>query len=247
VPGLTLSVDYYHFKVRNVINTVAAQTIVNQCYDSATLANPFCASFQRAGATGGPAGEVPFQILENSLLASSLNYASMMASGINLEASYQHRFDRIGTVTAHGTYTHVLSRNDYLNPSDPARADRISGELGDPIDAFNFDIDLKHGPVSIGYTLRFIGHMVLNTWEDTHSVQGRAPENADYADRKWYPNVYYHNIRGSLDVTDKLNMFAGIDNVLNREPPFGLTGVTANSGIYDVRGRYMYVGARIKY
>jgi outer membrane receptor protein involved in Fe transport len=247
VPGLTLSVDYYNFKVKNVINTVDAQTIADQCYDSATLANPFCSAFQRAGAGGGPGGEQQYRIIENSLLASSLNYASLKASGINVDLAYQHNFSGIGTVTARTSYTHVLKRDDFLDPTDPTRADRIRGELGDPIDAVNFDIDLKRGPVSIGYGLRYIGHMVLNEWEDTHTTQGRPPENADYADRQWYPAVWYHDVRASVDVTGNLNVFGGIDNVGNRKAPFGLTGVSDGSGIYDVRGRYFYAGARINY
>ncbi|WP_254602161.1 TonB-dependent receptor domain-containing protein [Sphingomonas bacterium] len=247
VPGLTLSIDYYNIKVKNVIQSVAAQTTINQCYDSATLANPFCALFQRAGAGGGPNGEDPFRIIENSLLVSSLNYASLRARGINLDAGYHHRFDGIGELSAHGVYTHVIQRDSFLNPIDPGRADRIRGELGDPIDAFNLDIDVRRGKVTFGYGVRFIGHMVLNTWEDTHSVQGRAPENADYADRQFYPTVWYHALRTSLDVTSKVNLFAGVDNLTDRVPPFGLTGVGGGSGIYDVRGRYLYTGARVKF
>ena len=247
-PGFALSIDYYNIRVRNVIATVAAQTAVNQCYDSATLANPFCGTFQRvaAGQTG-PNGEQQYRIVENSLLASALNFASLKVQGINLDASYAHRLGAFGLLTAHGVYTHVIQRDQFLNPTSPDRADRVRGELGDPIDSFNLDLDLQRGKVAVGYTLRFIGHMVLNAWEDTHSVQGRAPENADYADIQYYPNVFYHNIRGSLDVTPSLELFAGIDNLLNRLPPFGLTGVNANSAIYDVRGRYIYTGAHVRF
>ena len=78
-------------------------------------------------------------------------------------------------------------------------------------------------------------------------MQGRAPENLDYADVQYYPNVFYHNVRTSVDVTKNLNIFAGMDNVGNRKPPFGLTGITAGSGIYDVRGRYLYAGAHVRY
>jgi outer membrane receptor protein involved in Fe transport len=35
----------------------------------------------------------------------------------------------------------------------------------------------------------------------------------------------------------------GVDNVLNRNPPYGLTGAGAGSGIFTNRGRFFYAGA----
>jgi outer membrane receptor protein involved in Fe transport len=88
---------------------------------------------------------------------------------------------------------------------------------------------------------------VLNTIEDITSVQGRPPENADYADIRSYPSVIYHDLRLGLDATDKFNFYFGIDNVGNRKPPLGLTGIGGGSGIFDVRGRFFYAGAVAKF
>ncbi|MBV8686472.1 MAG: TonB-dependent receptor [Alphaproteobacteria bacterium] len=246
VPGLSVSVDYYNITVNKVISSIAAQTIVNQCYDQPTLQNPFCSLFQRAGASGGPRGEIPFQILEGSLLQSSLNFAKLKARGIDTEIAYRHRFD-FGTIGGRLTYTHVLQRDNFLNPADPTFANRIMYELGDPRDAFNFNLDLKTGPYTFGYQARFIGKQYLNTYEDYNSLQGRAPENADYADIKFYPSVFYHDVRLGFDASDKFNFYIGIDNALNRKPPLGLTGIGAGSAIYDVRGRFFYAGAVAKF
>jgi len=46
----------------------------------------------------------------------------------------------------------------------------------------------------------------------------------------------------NVDLDKKFNMYVGVDNVTNVQPPFGLTGVGGGSGIYDVRGRYFYAG-----
>ena len=73
------------------------------------------------------------------------------------------------------------------------------------------------------------------------------PQNADYASLKKYPDVFYHDARMGYDVTEKFNIYVGVDNIGNRAPPFGLTGVGAGSGIYDVRGRYGYIGAVAKF
>src|SRR5690606_23044594 len=76
IPGLVLSVDYFDIEVDDVISSVSAQNILNLCYDSPTLDNAFCSMFERAGPGGGPNGEIPFQVLEGSLLQSALNFAS---------------------------------------------------------------------------------------------------------------------------------------------------------------------------
>ena len=89
--------------------------------------------------------------------------------------------------------------------------------------------------------------MYLNTAEDYLSVNGLPPQNNDYAPIVKYPTVTYHDIRLGLDVTEKLNMYLGVDNVGDKKPPFGLSGVGGGSGIYDVRGRYFYVGFNAKF
>lgn len=246
IPGLSLSVDYYDIKIDNVITSVSAQTIANQCYDLADLNNQFCALIQRAGAGGGPNGEEQFRILEGTLLASTLNFAKLTARGLDFNLGYRKSFDW-GSVAVNGVWTHALERDNFVNPTDPNRINRILGELGDPKDAFNLRTKVDVGNVGFTYELRYLGGMYLNTYEDFNELQGRPPENPDYAQVKKYPAVWYHNIRLDADVNDKLNVYFGVDNLFDRQPPFGLTGVGAGSGIYDVRGRYGYVGAVAKF
>ncbi|MBN8843407.1 MAG: TonB-dependent receptor [Sphingomonadales bacterium] len=247
VPGLSLSVDYYDIKIDNVITSVAAQTIVNQCYDQPTLNNPFCGSFERVGVNGATGnGEEAFRIVEGTLLQSTLNFAKLTARGIDVNLNYRKSFDW-GSLAFNGVWTHALERSNFLNPANPNFENRILSELGDPVDAFNLRTNAKIGKVGFTYELRYLGGMYLNTYEDFNSLQGRPPENPDYAQVKKYPAVWYHNIRFDADVNDRFNVYLGVDNLFDRQPPYGLTGVGAGSGIYDVRGRYGYVGAIAKF
>ena len=246
IPGLSISSDYYDITVKDVITSVSAQQILNSCYDAATLDNPFCSLFQRAGPGGGPRGEQQFRVLEGSLLQSTLNFAKLKVRGIDTEVAYRKTFDW-GTLGLRGVWTHVLQNDGFTNPADPGRANRFIKELGDPQDQVNFNANVKSGKVTVGYQMRWIESQVLNTYEDLFSVQGRAPENADYADTQFYGDVYYHDARIDFDVDDRFNVYMGVDNITNRMPPFGLTGVGGGSGIYDVRGRYFYAGAVAKF
>jgi outer membrane receptor protein involved in Fe transport len=251
IKGFTVSVDYYNIRVNGVITSVTAQTIANNCYDAATLNNPFCALFTRYRGTGnGPLGEVPGQILGNSLIQAPLNFAKYQRKGIDTQINYTTRLSSNVRLSTNLIYTHSLKASNYTNTTDPTREDRLLSELGNPRDEFQWDTDLTVGAVTFGYRLHFIGPMYLNTFEDFNSLQGRAPENADYASFEKYPSVAYHSVRVQWDLKNgngfgkSYQMFFGVDNLLDKHPPLGSTATGSGSAIYDFRGRNFYAGFR---
>ena len=246
LPGFSISADYYTITVKNVISSVDAQTIANLCYDSPSLDNLFCNQFERAGANGGPAGEVAHQILEGSMLESSLNFAKFKVRGIDVQADYNHDLG-FGKLSLNAVWTHILQNDQFTDPTDATWKDRFMNELADPKDAVNFNATLDMGKVKFGYQLRWLGGMYLNTYEDYNELNGLPPQNADYAPIKKYPSVWYHDVRLGVDVTDQFNWYVGVDNVTDRYPPYGLTGITGGSGIYDNRGRYIYTGIKANF
>jgi len=48
-------------------------------------------------------------------------------------------------------------------------------------------------------------------------------------------------------VDDRFRIYGGIDNITDRQPPLGLDGTGAGSGIYNNIGRFFYVGAEAKF
>ncbi|QMW22417.1 TonB-dependent receptor domain-containing protein [Sandaracinobacteroides saxicola] len=251
-PGFTLTVDYYDVTVNKVITSPSAQNILNACYDGPDLTNQFCSLFQRSGAGGGPNGEEPFQIVEGSLQQIQLNYAKLKVRGIDVEAAYRHEFQSGVQLGTRVLYTRAIQNDQFLDPANPNFADQLLLELGDPRDSFNWNVDLKAGPFSLAYQMRYIGKMIvtqgtLGTYEDFFGKQGRPPQNADFADRTFYSPVTYHNVRAGVDVNDKFNFYIGVDNIGNRKPPLGLTGIGGGSAIYDNRGRFFYAGAVAKF
>lgn len=255
IPGLTVSVDYYNIKVKNIISALGAQTIVNLCYDSPTLNNPYCAQFSRNRTSGlGPGGEEPFRIIEGSLISGGINFAKRQVRGIDFDVSYEHNFN-FGKFSTHFVYTHVLTSDQYNDPTRPDFVDRIMSETGDPQDAFNWDFNLKVGKVGLGYQLRFIGKQLIpgNAAENIYSVNGQPPQNADFSDPLWFPTVFYHAVKVDVDVTSKFNAFLGVDNMFDTKVPFLLPGAGSTSSgqaatrIYDNRGRFFYAGVTAKF
>ncbi|MCI4592305.1 TonB-dependent receptor [Sphingobium sp. BYY-5] len=254
IPGLSISVDYYSITVNNVIASINAQQVANLCYDSSSLDNQFCKLFQRAGASGGSRGEQAYQILEGSLLESSANFAKLKVRGVDTTINYRRDFGW-GLLNLGIIWTRALQNDEFTNPDDPSFRDRILGELGDPKNQVNLNTSIKFGKVTLGYQMRWIDKMYLNTYEDYNSLNGLPPQNIDYAAVAKYPSVSYHDIRADLDVSERFNIYLGVDNVGNKMPPYGLTGVgnglntaaNGGAGIYDVRGRYVYAGVVAKF
>ncbi|HEX8624271.1 MAG TPA: TonB-dependent receptor [Allosphingosinicella sp.] len=247
LPGFALSVDYYDITVNDVITSLSAQAIINACVDLPDINNQFCGQFQRAGAGGGPRGEIQGQILENSLEVVPLNFAKLKVRGIDAELSYRRKLGNIGNLTTRVVYTRVLENSSFLNPVTPNFGNSARGELGDPVDAFNLDINLKSGPVTLGYEMRYLGKMSNGAIENYNSYQGRPPQNADAFDVRYYPAVFYHDFRLGIDAGERFNFYMGVDNAFNRNPPYGLSGIGAGSGIYTNRGRFFYAGAVAKF
>ena len=252
IPGLSLTVDYFNITVNKVIASIDAQTILNNCYDSSDLNNPFCNLFTRAGAGGGPRGEIAFQVLESSLLASTFNFAKLKARGIDAELAYRHSF---GPVLANfrANYTRVLQRDDFTDPTDSSFSDRIMSEAGTPKDRLTANLDGTVGSFTFGYQFRWIGKQVFGAAENTYSVNGQPPQNPDYSDPRFYPNVYYHDVRAEVAINDAFAMYGGIDNLTNKFGPYGSTGIGAssdnigNTGLFENKGRSFYVGFRAKF
>lgn len=251
LPGFSFSADYYSVKVKNVIAGFSAQQVLNACYDLPSLSNPYCDLFQRSGASGANA-QVPYGVVTNSLQVTPLNFAKMKARGVDVEVGYRHQIANLGRIDTRLNWTHVLELTQWIDPTDPTFGDRLLSELGSPKDAFTWNTAFQHGPFTVGYKMRYIGKQIvsvsgLSTYEDFFPFEGRPPNNADSVANPWYSSRFYHDVRVGADINKRFNLYAGVDNLTNTKPPFNASGIGGGSGIYDVVGRFFYVGASAKF
>ena len=247
VPGLSLSADYYNIAVNNVITSVSAQAILNNCYDSPTLNNPFCGSFQRVAAGGtGPRGEQAFRVIEGSLLQSTLNFAKLKVSGINFVLAYTHRFGGV-VIDTDIKYTHQLSNESFTNPSDPAFGNNLLGEVGVPKDAANWNINADFGSVYVNTQFRYLSKQAVGAIENHQAYEGRPPQNLDDFDIPFYPDVFYVNMRFGFNIQKAGSFYIGVDNLTDRVPPLGSTGIGGGTAIYEPVGRRLYAGVTARF
>jgi outer membrane receptor protein involved in Fe transport len=262
LPGFSLSVDYYDITVNNVIVSLAAQTIVNSCFDSPSLASPLCSGFQRnLGSSNGPGGELPGQILNNSTVQGPQNFASRVRRGVDVEAAYRTNLGANTRLSTRLIYSHQLQNSNFQDPTRPDFENRLLSELGDPVDEFRANVDLTLGVVTLGYEARYLGKQVTSTFENFFPLNSACsaavppvcpPLNADAINPRFYPAVVYHDLRVDIAVKGAegerdLNFYVGVDNVFNKQPPLGTTATGAGSAIYNIRGRNFFAGFRARF
>ncbi|MFN3619686.1 TonB-dependent receptor domain-containing protein [Sphingorhabdus sp.] len=253
VPGLSLSVDYYDINVKGVIANVTPQQIVNQCYDSPTLANIFCGQFQRFRGPGtGPLGEDPGRLLGNSLINAPLNFANRTRRGVDVNFAYRKDFGDVEFST-NLIYTHNFEISNFQDPTNPTFESRILGQLGDPKDEFRWDFDIGIDAVTFGYRMRYIGPMFFNGYNTLFPLNGLPATDVDAFPDTKFSSVMYHDLRVDFDIGRDSNnaesrFYVGVDNVLNKGVPQGAATATgAGSAIYSFRGRNWYAGFRARF
>jgi outer membrane receptor protein involved in Fe transport len=204
MPGFSLTVDYYHITVDNLIAVLGAQVILNQCYDLPTLSNQFCQLLNPRNPD--------FTFANPALISAGVNFAKQEANGIDIEANYRHTFSNGHRLSLHGILTYVTRRSNFISPTDPTFEDRQLSELGDPQISANFTAQYGFGPLDIRYSANYIGRQTIGTYETYFSVQGRPPANPDSTREVYYPVQVIQNIRLQYRVNERFQFYGGVDN-----------------------------------
>ena len=257
VPGLAITVDYYNITIKDAITSLAAQTIINQCYDDPSgIDNPFCQAITR-NPNGTFAGQsnvtlangtaVEFPRTGSSFLSGPFNFAKIKTSGIDGDVSYRTKLGGDISLAVRGLVSYVIAKDNYTDIQRPDFINQQLLELGDPEWEGNLSVNVDFGLLDFGYRFRYVGKQTIGTFEAQNSLQGRPPENPDAFPRKFYPVITYSDFRLGLDATDKFQFYLGVDNAFDRLPPFGLTGTGGGDGIYDNIGRRFYAGVDVRF
>jgi outer membrane receptor protein involved in Fe transport len=267
IPGLNLTIDYYQIEVRNLIATLTAQTIANLCYDSDIgLASPYCASISRDAATGlfsAPA-------LVQSGFNYAATKTKGIDFDISYQHSFDNG-DRLELRAIATRVVQLTNYLDVLNPRAPNRQLSELGDpqWGASFNfSYDFgDFDFRYSARYIGKQTIAAAYETQNAYNgfcpavganagitpNTSGINGPAvpctpgtvvrvaPNNADAFPKKFYPDVLYHDIRIGFDVGNDFRFYAGVNNLLDRQPPLDLLG-TIGGDPYDSFGRNFFAG-----
>lgn len=256
IPGLVMSVDYYRIEVKNVIFSLAPQTIINQCYDNpGGINNPFCAAVFRnpngtfLGQSDVSHGGTTVSLTPTgaSFISGPFNFARQITSGIDIDMAYRHNFSADTTLNLRGIVTHTFIKNNFTDVTDPTFAQRQLSTLGDPEWQGQISANLIKGAFNFGYRMRYIGKQTIGTYETQNPFQGRPAQNPDAFPFVYYPAVTYHDFRLDIAANNKrFGFYIGVDNAFDKLPPYDLQGTEAGDPFSPV-GRFFYAGFEVKF
>jgi outer membrane receptor protein involved in Fe transport len=252
VPGLAITLDFYGIKIKNAITQVSAQSIINNCFNSANLDPTFCSLFTRD----------PVSHNINFVKTTFVNAAKLLTQGYEMHVTYSHD---VSPVTSRWQYTQGLTGTmsfdlnvDYVArlrnfpfQSDPktynveeGRVNNVNNE-GTPHWKGVADLTYKQGPATFNWQTRYVGKGALFNIDPT-SVDRSEALNVPFA-----KSVFYHDISLRYKLDDHfggwgngVEVFAGVNNVFGENPPFMTIGAGTDVG-YDL-GRFFFTGITIK-
>ncbi|HEX7037189.1 MAG TPA: TonB-dependent receptor [Pseudomonadales bacterium] len=237
--GFSVTVDYYDIEITDAIIDVDSQDILNNCVDSTGGPDTtFCSLITRDPTTN----DITF------ITSTFVNAARLETEGIDLEVGYQKTLAdwTEGTAvdwlsgelrfTFNGNYIREL--NTFAFQDRPDEIDIERGEIGDPIRSFRATAWYVHGSWSVGWEGRYIGDSKRYA-RGQDICEDMAPCTTG--------TTMYHDLHGRwlLPISDMdLEVYGGINNVTDEDPPRGLLGTEVDEAIYDPIGRYYFFGLR---
>ncbi len=256
--GLTLSVDYFDITLDDAISTIPASNTLNNCLATGDAA--FCDLIQR-----GPDGSLTFFPREQAFITTtSQNVAGFATSGIDFQAMYKTDIGDWGDVSFNYNSTLMLSQESTDVPGTPTYdcTGFFAAGCGSPNHEYRHNFQTSWQTpwdARISAVWRYFSGLdqvgtidnVLGGTGAVTSVQADGGASIDDS----IDATGYIDLAGFYDLSEKITLRAGVNNVLDNDPPivttFGVSGVNVEAntvaGVYDAGGRFLFVGANIKY
>ena len=226
LPGFNISVDYFDIDIDNVITTVSAQDIVTRCANG----NADMCSRVTRDATGGI----------SRIVSTYVNLANYKTDGVDAEISYATNLDRLipdapGRIRARWlmTWVNSLTTNDGVSKIEYVKSQGYSFGLGTPKSRMTAALDWSGKVFSANLRARYISPGTYNRTVDLVNGHIKAYTYVDLGVQAKLPEVMGHEVE----------LYANATNLFDKDPPVS----SLYSPYYDVIGRYVTVGARMRF
>ncbi|MBT8099675.1 MAG: TonB-dependent receptor [Gammaproteobacteria bacterium] len=238
--GLIVSLDYWEIDVDSAISQVSSQALVNACFQLLDNSAPSCQAITR-----DQLGNI------ETVNAPLLNLQTRAGAGIDLQIDYALDLPDSWGVSGDGATLDLRWLSTFHDEDSTVLlagqpAIECAGFLGGSCSG-NFiratpdyrgllSGTYNSGPVSIRTDFEIIGDFDL--------AADAFPNNNVPVDAQ-----YYWDLNGTYQINDRVQLFAGVSNVLDEQPP--LIGFRAGGDsntqaqLYDTIGRRYFLGARV--
>ena len=257
VPNLSLSIDYFDIDLKGAIAQLGGglANTLNLCFNVVQDINSeFCRAISRSPLTGEIGSPYTAQIRQ-------ANTGALQTKGVDLNARYRFDlnwgllgpkdasrldFSTSWTWTDEFTATPVQALPTIKNQCVGA----YGVTCGEPIPEFKgiARVNWTTGPLSLGLRFRFIDSVTVDRYLLPKRAGTAGPALEDLVNPKLDAQNYL-DLQASFDFGDNLQLFGGINNALNNNPPIvGSAQIRANTwpATYDFNGREYFIGFTAK-
>jgi outer membrane receptor protein involved in Fe transport len=250
LPGFGASIDYYNIKVEDAITTLSPAQIVNQCFAGN---QSYCGNLTRTAAG-----------ILSGVRQDPINLSKLLARGIDFEASYRTTLFG-GELNLRGLATRYLKNQQDnginaptdtvgKNAADPSVAGTVNAAtLSLPKWRYTASISWSRDPIGLNFTARGFSSGVYDPSfiECTSACPASTTTNMTIDNNRIAGAIYYDaNVR--FKITDKIESFLVVDNILNTDPvqigigpAISAAPLSVNQSLYDTMGRVFRVGVRV--
>ena len=239
---MSMSVDYYHIKITDVINAIGADVSVPRCFNEQG-ANPnfdpnnfFCRLFTRRALDGAIIGVQQTQ----------QNLSTLKVSGIDAQLDWGFDLpNEMGDLNLSVVLSWLDQFNEQILPGDPFNnfAGSISGttDVGETYPEWKSTFTATWSLQPVQLTLRAL---YIDAMKNSNLVTDPTDTTSTGV-----PSTWYFDLSGRYDVTENFSVRAGVLNALDQGPRLYAPNVQARTdpSVYDVIGRRFFVGATVKF
>jgi outer membrane receptor protein involved in Fe transport len=243
----SFSADYFNIKVDKLIANVPAGITLNQCI----TVGAFCNLINRNATTGS-------LVTSGYVVTTSINSGYLKTSGFDLAVNGSIPLATVapglgGKLGINASSTFLSSYEVQILPgTQPYRCDGYFGvNCGVPLPKWRHRVSANWAsPSGLGLvaTWRYVGS-TANDKSNPAPFLAAAYQGYDGA----LSARSYVDLGASFDVSKRLTLRVGVNNVADRDPPLTAStgGAVASgpvyTGMYDVLGRQYFAGATMKF
>jgi len=256
LPEFSATVDYYHIQLKDQIGNYPFTAILKGCL---IQDNPiYCSQIVRT-----PAGALTGATVAGGgyFLQTDFNLGVSLISGFDTSMSYRHTLPGgWGSLTA--TFNGAYLWHDTTTPYPGSPTFDCAGLFGSTCQNGSVNPHWRHVmrvswktpfDVLVSAQWRFIGPTTFDN-NSNNPVLQFAEEGAYDAYNARIPGYSYLDLTAEWYVTRQLELRAGVDNVLDKDPPIipsldisGNAGPGNSFGAYDYLGRQVFIAFTAKF
>ncbi|MBY8825232.1 TonB-dependent receptor plug domain-containing protein [Sphingomonas colocasiae] len=251
IPGFAFSADYFRIDLKDAIDTLSAQEIINRCYEGIQA---FCDAITDDPARSAP-GQ-PYKLFRSQ----PFNFASKLVRGIDFDASYRVPLDQLfgggkGVFTLRGVATRYIDNITDTGVAGVVPLNTVGvngGQYSTP--KWIFRASASYDDESFSATV--VGRGVSS---GKYAANGIECQTGCPLSTTQFPTYDDNHVKGTfyvdLNIAQKVNMwdkgegqfFINVTNLFNKSALLlPETGLAANSTFSDLLGRSFRVGFRIQ-